>query len=144
MSHPKQSNWSVKLYWWQLCSHMACLQAGYNLTYANKTRIIAIWLKESGLKVNEEKTELCLFYKKDTHPVEIIFNNVIVKSIPYMNVLGVCFESKLTWSMQEKRGDSNCKTKQNKTNLTNNWTIGQLDKFQTLWFKSIYNLKSHF
>ena len=64
-----------------------------------KLKVITTWLKDYGLKANEEKTELCLFYKKDTHPVEIILNNVTIKSIPFMDVLGVCFDSKLTWSM---------------------------------------------
>ena len=65
------------------------------LEMQNTLRIITDWLKDSGLKVNEEKTELCLFYKRDTQPIEIILNNVTVKSLPYMNVLGVCFDSKL-------------------------------------------------
>ena len=63
-----------------------------------KLEIITTWLKESGLHVNEQKTELCLFYKKDTPPVEIIINNARVRSESTMNVLGVCFDSKLTWS----------------------------------------------
>ena len=63
-----------------------------------KLEIITTWLRKSGLKVNESKTELCLFFKRDTPPVEIILNNVSVKSKTSMNVLGVCFDSKLTWS----------------------------------------------
>ena len=63
-----------------------------------KLEIITTWLRDSGLKVNEQKTGLCLFYKKDTPPVEIIINNVPVKSTTTMNVLGVCFDSKLLWS----------------------------------------------
>ena len=58
-----------------------------------KLEIITTWLKKSGLKVNESKTELCLFFKR-----EIILNNVSVKSKTSMNVLGVYFDSKLTWS----------------------------------------------
>ena len=64
----------------------------------NKLEIMSTWLKRSGLKVNESKTEICLFYKKDTPPVEIIVNNVSVKSGTTMNVLGVCFDSKLSWA----------------------------------------------
>ena len=63
-----------------------------------KLEIITKWLKESGLKVNESKTELCLFYRKDTPQIEIIVNNVVIKSMKSMNVLGVEFDSKLTWS----------------------------------------------
>ena len=64
----------------------------------SKLEKIVIWLQDSGLKVNESKMELCLFYRKDTQPIEIILNNVLVKSISHMNVLVVCFDSKLTWS----------------------------------------------
>ena len=50
-------------------------------------------------KSQRRKKELCLFYKKYTHPIEITLNNNILKSNPNMNVLGVCFDSKLTWSL---------------------------------------------
>ena len=63
-----------------------------------KLLIVTKWLKGSGLKVNEQKTELCHFYRKDTPPVEIIVNDTMIKSMPEMNVLGVLFDSKLTWA----------------------------------------------
>jgi hypothetical protein len=50
---------------------------------------ITKWLKKSGLKVNENKTELCLFYRKDNLPINIVFNNVTVKSQKTINALGV-------------------------------------------------------
>ena len=64
----------------------------------NKLTLITEWLKGSGLKVNEQKTELCLFYRKDTPQIEINLNNVTIQSETVMNVLGVLFDSKLTWS----------------------------------------------
>ena len=63
-----------------------------------KLKIITKWLKDSGLKVNESKTELCHFHRNDTPPVEISVNNTIIKSKDTMNVLGVTFDSKLNWS----------------------------------------------
>ena len=45
-----------------------------------------------------QKRKSAYFIKKDTPPVEIILNNVTVKSGTSMNVLGVCFDSKLTWA----------------------------------------------
>ena len=36
--------------------------------------IIIKWLSKSGLRVNEEKTEICLFYRKDCPPVRIPVN----------------------------------------------------------------------
>ena len=63
-----------------------------------KISIITNWLSDSGLKVNEDKTELCLFYRKESHPIEITINNIMIKSCNKMNVLGVTFDSKLNWS----------------------------------------------
>ena len=61
--------------------------------------LITQWLKDSGLKVNENKTELCLFFTKKTPPpLEIIVNNTPIKLMQIMNVLGVNFDSKLNWS----------------------------------------------
>ena len=41
---------------------------------------VELWLRQSGMKVNEAKTCLCLFYHKDTTPIEITLNNVRIKS----------------------------------------------------------------
>ena len=63
-----------------------------------KLTLIRKWLTESGLKVNQTKTELCQFYRKDTPAVEIRVDNIIIKSKDNMNILGVIFDSKLTWA----------------------------------------------
>ena len=65
----------------------------------SKLAQIVKWLSDSGLKVNETKTELCLFYRKDTPPIEIIINNALIKSSNEMNLLGITFDRKMTWSI---------------------------------------------
>ena len=56
--------------------------------------------KQSGLKGNDIKIELCLFHHKDQAPITLnIFNNTI-KSKDHINVLGVTFDSKLQWHYQ--------------------------------------------
>ena len=70
-----------------VCNHMT-----------DKLTLITKWLKDSTLQASESKIELCLFYRKDTPKVKIIVNNVSVKSMHNMNVLGVEFDCKLTWS----------------------------------------------
>ena len=50
------------------------------------------------MKVNDNKTELCKFHKTDITQVEIMLNNVTIKSQNSMNVLGVEFDSKLNWT----------------------------------------------
>ena len=65
-----------------------------------KLTLITKWLKDSGLSVNENKTEVCAFYRKHTPNIEIVLNNVAIKSKNTMNVLGVVFDSTLNWSQQ--------------------------------------------
>ena len=72
--------------------------------------MITKWLKDSGLQVNESKTELCMFHCNDTQIITIKLNNREIKSKKAMNVLGVTFDSKLNWSLQV----SNTITKSNK------------------------------
>ena len=56
------------------------------------------WLKKSGMKVNEAKTDLCLFHNRDTASIVIEFNGVSIVSSKKINVLGVIFDQKLQWS----------------------------------------------
>ena len=66
----------------------------------DKLIVITNWLSQSGLKVNEGKTELCLFHRKDQPLMSINFNNCNLTSKTNMNVLGVSFDSKLNWQIQ--------------------------------------------
>ena len=43
-------------------------------------KIMVDWLKGLGLKVNEAKTEVCLFHKHDIRATEVTLNNCHVKS----------------------------------------------------------------
>ena len=45
-----------------------------------KLKKIVDWLSSSGMKVNESKTELCLFHKGDTGPITLTINNNVVTS----------------------------------------------------------------
>ena len=58
------------------------------------------WLKDSGLVVNAEKTEICLFLKRDHPTVNLTITGKLIKSKKNINVLGVTFNSKLQWSSQ--------------------------------------------
>ena len=62
--------------------------------------MIIKWLKDSGLKVNDSKTELCVFHRADIRPITIEINGLQVTSKSTMNVLGVIFDSKLQWGPQ--------------------------------------------
>ena len=56
--------------------------------------------QSSGMVVNEEKTEICLFYKRDHETVNVSIDNKIVTSKKSINVLGVLFDCKLQWNNQ--------------------------------------------
>ncbi len=51
--------------------------------------------KKSGMKVNDEKTELCLFHRHNMAQVNVSIGDSIVKSKNEINVLGVLFDSRL-------------------------------------------------
>ena len=63
-----------------------------------RLEMITKWLKDSGLVVNENKTELCLFHKNDKPPITIKISNTLVTSKKQINVLGVLFDCKLNWN----------------------------------------------
>ena len=50
--------------------------------------------------MNEEKTELCLFYKTEQPTVELTINGKIIRSKKSINVLGIVFDSQMKWNEQ--------------------------------------------
>ena len=58
------------------------------------------WIKHSGLKINEKKTEICLFYKHESEPVNVIIGEDLVTTANSINILGITFDSKMTWTLQ--------------------------------------------
>ena len=63
---------------------------------------IRCWIKQSGLKINENKTEICLFsrHANDRVTVKIGPDEIVTKD--NINVLGVNFDAKLEWSTHIK------------------------------------------
>ena len=55
-------------------------------------------MKQSGLKINENKTEICLFSRHDEQPIRVRINNELVISSDSINVLGVLFDSRMQWT----------------------------------------------
>ena len=80
-----------------------CLEWNINLqllviNLEKKLETITKWLRGSGLGVNQDKTEICVFHSNDPPVVIINVDGVPVKSCKSINVLGVIFDSKLNWS----------------------------------------------
>ena len=47
---------------------------------------ITKWLRDSGLKANKVKTQICLFHRSVTRSIDITINNVTLKSSPVIKV----------------------------------------------------------
>jgi len=58
------------------------------------------WIVSSGLKVNLEKTELCIFHRIDTSKGVITVGNVRVESAHHLGCLGTVFDNRLSWDGQ--------------------------------------------
>ena len=54
---------------------------------------ITKWIKKSGLKVNESKTELCLFHGNSKPQIMVEVNGEQITSKPSINVLGFDYTS---------------------------------------------------
>jgi DUF1009 family protein len=54
------------------------------------------WLRKSGFKVNDPKTEMCLFQRNDQLQIEITINNTKINIID----IGVAFDSKMQVHIQ--------------------------------------------
>ena len=68
--------------------------------FESKMNTITKWFQDSGLKINANETELCLFHRNDHEPVTLAINGIQVTSKSSINVLGVQFDSKLSWCDQ--------------------------------------------
>jgi len=63
-----------------------------------KSTNLALWFKASGLKVNEEKTECCVFHKNKKVKGSISVCDTQVSLSAKIKILGITFDQNLTWS----------------------------------------------
>ena len=64
-----------------------------------KAELVIGWLRDSGMKVNSDKTELCIFHNNDVKKQKITIDTETITSKTFINVLGVTFDSKLNWQI---------------------------------------------
>ena len=64
----------------------------------SKTNRVTEWLKDSGLKVNADKTEFVVFHANKQVKAEILVVGKKVTSKSTINVLGITFDENLTWA----------------------------------------------
>ena len=58
---------------------------------------MSLWFKNSGLKVNEEKTEVAVFYKNNCSSENVTLNGKIIRTKDVIKVLGVTMDTTLSW-----------------------------------------------
>jgi hypothetical protein len=89
--------WSRHEYWAFEYRHKNLCYSGlrFNRYAIDQFQDSNLW--PSGLKVNELKTKICAFHPKETLEREIKVIKVFVRSLSYMNLLGVLFDTKLDW-----------------------------------------------
>ena len=58
------------------------------------------WLTRSGMVVNLDKTECCLFSRTDVQTRDLMVNDQKIKVDRKIRVLGVTFDTRLTWEVQ--------------------------------------------
>jgi hypothetical protein len=63
---------------------------------SSTSKIHVEYLESLGMKVNTSKTEIMFFTKKEEIICEVPFADTFIKSKPYMKVLGIIFDYKLT------------------------------------------------
>ena len=65
-----------------------------------KLKLLYHWLTKSGMFVNLEKTECCLFSRTDIHARNLNIDGQEIGVKKKIKILGVTFDSKLTWEIQ--------------------------------------------
>ena len=52
------------------------------------------------MKINDQKTEICIFHRKEKLSLSIIINNNEIRTTNCMTILGIIFDSNLAWDLQ--------------------------------------------
>ena len=58
------------------------------------------WITKSGLKINEKKTDLCIFHRRAQEKRTIIINGTQIESSDHINILCITFDSNMKWDLQ--------------------------------------------
>jgi len=66
------------------------------------------WLRQTGMLVNDSKTEIMVMHKTEQKTVDFTINNEIIKSKNNMNILGVHFTQNLKWQKHVEININSC------------------------------------
>ena len=105
-----------------------------------KAEILINWLKDSGMQVNSKKTEFCIFHKTDIQVQRIKLFDETIESKKEIKILGVIFDSKLTWHNHISQAILKCKkTLQAIKLISINFTIDEkINMITSLFYSRLY------
>ena len=98
-------------------------------------------MSSTGLKINETKTEICIFHRSRTITMDIVIENTVLSSTNTMSILGIMFDSNLKWNHQYSKA-----IKEANTNL---YAIKRIAKFfskeeRTMLITSLFYSKLYY
>ena len=67
---------------------------------SRKTEAVIKWMSSSGLRINETKTEICIFHRSHSSILNVTLNNTRIQSTNTINILGTLFDSNMKWNQQ--------------------------------------------
>ena len=115
----------------------ASTEAGAIEDCVSRLNIVVSFLRDSGLHINNSKTEICVFHGRDTRINTAIINGQEVLVSKVMRILGVYFDSKLTWFNHVSHAiNSANKAKQALCIINRFFSLEELLKLSTAYFYS--------
>ena len=77
---------------------------GASAKAAKNTKKAMEWLKKSGMVLNSSKTEAAYFSSRElTNPPEIEIDGGLIKTKPFIKVLGLTFDHKMSWDVHVEK-----------------------------------------
>ena len=98
---------------------------------------VSDWLTSIGMKVNETKTEICIFHKKDVQHIIMDIRGLQIEVKNSIKVLGVIFDTKMNWNNQARNAMNKAnKAKQALSLIRKYFTEEEMIKLATAYFYS--------
>ena len=104
--------------------------------------MMSLWFKNSGLKVNEEKTEITIFHINNCNPADVLINGTNVRTKNTIKVLGIVMDTTLTWHEHVSNTVNNIQSKIHAIRRIQRYILNDelLQLLKTYCYPSLYYL----
>jgi len=101
---------------------------------------VSLWFKNSGLKVNNGKTEIAIFNKNNCNPEDVTVNGVVIRTKNTIKVLGVTMDTTLSWHEHVNNTVNNVQSKINAIRMIQRYFIADelLQLLKMYCYPSLY------